>query len=428
MTAATAPASACSTRASAIWPPKNSAPTSTSTPTARNAVNARYSLAVCLTRLGKHAEAAKELAVVTAAKDFAFAPDAILLLAQCAVAEGDDATAVRVLEPLAERYPTFAQLDRASVMLGESLYRLGKFSDAKDKLAEVSAKWPKSPVADRAELFAAMAQVADGDIKSAADRAARLRAKAPQGEYAANAALIEGQCRQQLKDLPNAAITLRHSMTKRRPRPAPKPSLGLARRLPRWGAISPAPEQAASPTPQRAPPPMISTHQPPDGKGAELSSRKATPPEALPTFAEARKADSDTVKAEAAYWFAKCQIKQGKYNEAAANLDHAAELFPKSDLLPDILYERAAAISKSGDDAAALEALGSVADPFLPAERPRPRRPRAAQAWCAPSPQRARSTSARNSANSWCRATPRRLPLKASSSSSPKIHSPPRMG
>src|SRR5262245_45021310 len=132
-------------------------------PDGAESTNARYSLAVCLSRLGRHEEAADQLATVLKVKDFQFAPDATLLRAQCLVATGDDPGAVELLEKMTDRYPSFAQLDRCEAIRGESLYRTGQYKAAREALAAVATKWPKSPAAERAELFAAMSEVAEGD-------------------------------------------------------------------------------------------------------------------------------------------------------------------------------------------------------------------------------------------------------------------------
>ncbi len=346
-------------------------------PDGAEATNAHYSLAVCLTRLGKNDQAAKELALVAAVKDFEFAPDAILLEAQCTVAAGDDEAVVHLLENLPSQYPKFAQLDRAAAMLGESLYKLGRLKEAGSTLAQVSQKWPKSPVADRAELFAAMSEVAASDINAAADRASRLRAKSPQGEYAANAALIEAQCRQQLKDLP-ASARLFELASHTDGLVRTEALLGLAAVSRAQGDL-PRAEQALN----------DAAKGPLEGdardrlslENGKLLYQKGDLGAALTAFTDARKAASDATKAESAYWFAKCQLKQGKFQEAASNLERGAELFPKSDLLPDMLFERAAALSKAGDDQGAMDAWEGWRTRF--AANDLALEATLAQAWCA---------------------------------------------
>jgi TolA-binding protein len=346
-------------------------------PDGAEAANARYSLAVCLTRLGKHEEAAEQLENVIAVKGFEFAPDAILLKAQCAVAAGDDAGAAEALTDLGERFPNFAQLDRAAAMRGESLYRLGKYKEAQESLSLFAAKWPKSPAADRAELFAAMTQVALGDPKQGAQQAAHLRERAPKGEYAANAALIEAQCRQQLKDLP-AAAKLFAVASEGVGEVRAEALLGLAAVSRAQGDLKRAEQALTDAEKESLSGPLQAWAALEKGK---VLFQKDDLPASASAFTAAQKLGQDATKAEAAYWFAKCQIKQGKFDEAAANLERAAERFPKSDLLPDMLFERAAALSKAGEDAEALEAWEQWGSRFPKSDLA----PDAtvAQAWCA---------------------------------------------
>jgi TolA-binding protein len=346
-------------------------------PDGKESTNARYSLAVCLTRLEKHAQASQELSAVLNVKGFDFAPDATLLQAQCLVATGDDAAAAELLDAMPSRYPSFAQLDRCEAIRGESLYRTGAYKPAKDALAGVAAKWPKSPAADRAELFAAMAEVASGDSKAAADRAARLRAKAPTGEYATNAALIEAQCRVRLKDT-EGALPLFEIASKGAEPVRSEALLGLAGAARARGDASRAEKalaEADTPKTADALRPWLTLER------GKLLFDKGDLPAALAAFSTAQKSADDALKPEAAYWFARAQARQGKHEEAAANLENAAERFPKSTLVPDMLYERAAALSKAGDDQAAFEAWSLWRERFIASDLA----PGAllAQAWCA---------------------------------------------
>lgn len=321
-------------------------------PEGAQAVNARYSLAVCLSRMGKHEEARPLLDVVVKEKAFEFTPDALLLLAQCALSAGDEARAVEVLKDLQGRFGEFKQLDRAAALLGESLYRLGEFDEAAKVLVEVGKRWPKSGVVERAELFAAMAESAAGDAMGAAERAARLRAGAPKGEYALNAALVEARCRQQLKEL-EAAATLFEVASAGKGAMRAEALLGLAEVSRARGDLSRT-EKALE-----------------DAEKAGLAGalrewwtlergkflfQRGDAAGAAKAFREVRKSSDVGVQAEAAYWAGRVQVKQGKFAEAVANLESAAERFAESPLVADMLFERAGALSQSGDDEGALAA------------------------------------------------------------------------
>ena len=343
-------------------------------PAGAEVASARYSLAVCLVKLGKHAEAAAELDQVMTIKGFDFAADAMLLRAQCAIAAGDDAGAVPVLTGLIAEHATFGLLDRASAMLGETQYKLGKYAEAVATLGVVVERWPTSAAAERAGLLAAMGELALRKHEAAATRAAGLRAKKPEGEYAANLALVEAQCKHHLGDLAAAAGLYALAGKSAVAAVRSEGLLGVATVLRSRGDLAGA-ERALADI---------------GSATGELSERVAVERGRL--LLEQGKADaaakefakvkaSGLMGAQAAYWLAKCESAAGKHAEAAERLSKAAARFAKSDLAADMLFDRAAALSKAGNEAGALEAWGQwrarfeghalAADALL------------AEAWCA---------------------------------------------
>jgi TolA-binding protein len=318
-------------------------------PSGDDVANARYSLAVCLVKLAKHAEAATELDQVMAIKGFEFAPDAMLLRAQCSVAAGDDAGALPVLSALVADHPKFGQVDRASAMLGESQYRLGKYDAAVATLGGVVEKWPASPAAERAGLLAAMGEMALRKHEAAATRAAGLLAKSPAGEYAANLALVEAQCRHHLGDL--AAAMKLYTLAGKSAVAAVRAEgmLGLATVLRSQGDLAGADramtemgtvasgELTERVTVERGR--LLLDQGKGDAAAKEFGKVKASGP----------------MGAQAAYWSAKCESAAGRHAEAAERLAKAAARFSKSELVPDMLFDRACALSKAGNEAGALE-------------------------------------------------------------------------
>ncbi|MEK6700887.1 MAG: tetratricopeptide repeat protein [Planctomycetota bacterium] len=322
-------------------------------PDGSQAPNARYSLAVCLVRLSKHADAIAELEPVLALSDFEFAPDALLLRAQCATATGDDAGAVTSLNRLIAGFPKFAQLDRATAALGESLYRLGKLDDAVTTLAHVTAKWPTSPVAPRAGLFAAMSEFSLRKFEAAASRAAHFRAKTPQGEHAANLALIEAQCRHQLASLPAATNLFEIAASTGQGSIRTEALLGLAsvaRSQRDFARAQQALTQAANPPPTGTLRERLTLEQ------GRLLLDQDKPDAALKLFAQLQSSAAQGQGDHAAYWAARCEARLGEFDAAIDRLSRAAKSFPKSELVPDMLFDRAAALAKAGKDPAALQA------------------------------------------------------------------------
>ena len=92
------------------------------------AATARYGLGVALVRLKQYDEAAEALAPLRDAKDFEFAAEADLLLAQCDLARGKIDPATETLERLAGGRSATA--DEAAALLAETHYRAGRYERA----------------------------------------------------------------------------------------------------------------------------------------------------------------------------------------------------------------------------------------------------------------------------------------------------------
>jgi TolA-binding protein len=345
-------------------------------PEGPEALNARYSLAVCLTRLGRHEEALVELRHVNETSGFEFAGDALLLMGQCQLAAGRGREAAAVLRRLVDEHPACAQLDAARTLLGETLYRLGEHKDALVQLGGVAERWPESGWAARAELFAAMAELGAGDAKGAAGRAARLRAAGPAGEYAHHAALVEARARQQLGE--SAAALGLYEAAGKGPEPVRSEALlGEAAMARAQGDLVRA-ERALASIAEEAARGVREWAALERGKLLFDGGKFA---EAGRVFAEGRRAGEEAVRAEASYWFARCQVRQGKHAEAVANLEAAAERFAGSAVLPDILFERAAALSLAGEEEGAYGAWGEWLERFGSGELAG--EALLARAWCA---------------------------------------------
>jgi TolA-binding protein len=347
-------------------------------PAGAEAANARYSLAVCLVRLNKHAEAAKELDQVMGAKGFEFAPDAMLLRAQCAAAMADEAGASAVLRKLVDEHPTFGQLDRASVMLGESLYKQGKHAEAATVLAGAIEKWPASASAARAGLLAAMAESALGKHEAAAARAAAVRAKGGAGEYAASLALVEAQCRHHLGELA-AAMKLYAA--------AGATGTGVVRTEGLLGLASAARASKDFAAAERALREAWSAELKGELRDRVVLERgkvlleQGKAEAGMKEFASVEGSKAANLAAEAAYWAGKCETAMGRHAEAAERLGLAAAKFAGSELAADMLFDRAAALSRAGKDAAALEEWGRWRGKF--GASPLAAEAMVAEAWCA---------------------------------------------
>ena len=67
---------------------------------------------------------------------------------------------------------------------------------------------------------------------------------------------------------------------------------------------------------------------------------------------------------DAAYWAAKCRLKQKRFKQAAKTLNQAVERHADSELLPEMTYDLATARLREGDQQGALRALGRFRERF----------------------------------------------------------------
>lgn len=327
-------------------------------PDGPDATNARYALGVCLWKLRRPAEAARELDAVVAVKGFEFAADARLLRARCAEAAGDDRAVIDVLAALAADHPAFDKLDQATLALAEARYRLGDFKACRDALA--ADAWPKSPSRPRMLLFLAMAESALGETAKAAEHAAAALAAAPAGELAPNAALLEAQCRRRLghstaaaayekaaglaKDAPGAQALRAEALLGLAQLARAAGDLAKAERtLADAGAAAPTGELADRLALERGKL-LVDQNKPQDA--AKVLGPIAGSPAAKPT----------RLAAEATLWLARAQLAQGEAAQAVRTLEEGARRFAKTELAPDLLFDLPGALAKAGDEAGALAA------------------------------------------------------------------------
>ncbi len=322
-------------------------------PDGRQVASARYALAVCLVKLEKYEEAAGELDRVVDLEGFEFAPDAMLLRAQCSVAAGDDTAAAKMLERLLNAHPDFAQTDRATALYGESLYRAGRIDQSIGALGSVGRRWPGSASAERAQLFLGLAEIAAGDYRAAADHLAALRSGNAAGPYAFNSALAEAQCRHRLGDLKEASRVYGIAAEATDQGMKSEALLGRAQVERAQGNLEQA-QHLLSDLLATNPPEVLAVSARLEQGRLLLDGGDA--PAAGRALADIAESAPTALADDAAYWSAKCEIKLGKFGQAAEHLSAAAEKWPGSELLPDMLFDRAVALTRGGDDAAALPA------------------------------------------------------------------------
>jgi TolA-binding protein len=326
-------------------------------PDDKKATTARYGLAVCLSRMNKHAEACEQLEQVVKVRDFEFAADAALLLGQSQLLTDRAADAARTLTAYLKANANHKQADAATALLGEAQMRAGMTAEAVTTFGVLAERWPQSAARERTDLLWSICDSNAGRVKEAAARLGALRSRTPAGASIGQAALLEAQCRQRLGENERAMELYRSVAEGKDASLQPDATLGMAQLVRAGGKPKDARKQLER---------LLAGQLPPTTEPAarlELARCRLDEGDAENALAELDKTVPKAPPALAddfAYWSARCEARLGKYEEAATRLDGCDTRFPQSELLAEMLYERADALSHTGrqkDADAALAAL-----------------------------------------------------------------------
>jgi len=329
---------------------------------AEQAPAARYGLAVCLMRMGKTDNAADELAQLDRRPQFNFSIEVTTLLGQCRLLQKRYADATTLLSRVVEKHGDHELADDAAALRIEASHRDEKFDDAKKFHDSFVARWPKSALRPRAEYFGGLARMALRDYPKAAECFLRLTKDAPNDPLAREASLLLAQCLQD-GDASDGAIVQYREILKSADGPqVPDAMHGLASLLLRKGQADEAGKLLDQFLERFGKHPLASSARILRGR-ALFEQEKFDLAETA--FNDARKQDIDPALADdAVYWIAKCRLRNNDAKSSASMLAEAIEQYPQSDLLAEMIYDRAVALSRAGDDRAAASALSEFPAKF----------------------------------------------------------------
>jgi TolA-binding protein len=334
---------------------------------------ARYGLAVCCFRTGKHDEALRELQQLTERDGFEYAAEVWTMLGQCRLAKKDHAGAAEAFARVVGNHRDHALADDAAAMWAEALYLQDKHAEAVKRCEAFVARWPDSPLRGRVDYFCGLARMALGDHASAAKLCEELATRSPDGPFADHAALLAAQCYHHNKALDQAARWYERVLEGSGPRPraadrsgsrprAAEPSpylpdalLGLAMLRHGQGRIEEAGKLLDRLLEQSPDGPLTASAKLERGRVWFDQQRYR---EALELFSQVGDQGGE-LAADAAYWSAKCKLRQEDFSEAAEVLTAALQQHPDSDLRPEIEYDRIVALTRLEDYAAATSAVES---------------------------------------------------------------------
>lgn len=320
------------------------------------AAMARYGLAVCLSRMGRSADAGQELDAVLEDRGFEYRADALLLRGRCHLEAGEYEPAAERMAQLAEEFPRFERGAAAASLEGEALHRARRFDEAARALERALRLNPEAEIATRAGYLLAMTEAELGKAREAAERLAALSKSGLDEAWLARVALAEAEARQRLGEWARATELYRAAAAEESLRgPA---LLGLGRALRRSGDTEGAAEALA-----RAVEDGGESAGPAKIELARCWLDAGNGGRALEVMRS--NAGWDGVRAdEVAYWAARAEAASGLFEEAAARLGRALEASGETALRPNMLYDRGAALSRAGDTEGAIAAFEALEERY----------------------------------------------------------------
>lgn len=325
--------------------------------THEKAPQARYGLGVALYRLQRFDEAEAELSPLADRRGFEFAAEVQVLLGQCRLAQKKYADSADAFGRALESKTPEGLGGAAAAGRVEALYRAGRHDEA----IQASLRPGVAGAArQRMDLYVGLAQAAKKDDAAAAKTfEAVIRAGGDTG-VAERATLLLAQCEQRLGRTELASTHYRAVLSREDSPLAAEARAGLAGVLAEGGASADAVAMLDE---------LITKGGSPDSVG-ELRMQRGRALFELKEYRKALKDFDQTAKASganadaASYWAAKCCLRLERAPEAAQRLAAAIEQFPKSELLPEMTYDRAVALWRTGEADAALQALAASAARF----------------------------------------------------------------
>ena len=319
------------------------------------APHARYGLAVCLVRLDRHDEAVQDLGALADREGFEFAAEVLMLLGQSELALGRPDPASAAFGRVIREHSAHDLADEAAALQAEAFYEAGKLDQVERPCKLLASRWPDSPHRERADLLLGHARMALGDYESAAEWLESMSRRYPRGEYAHRIELLLAQSLHRSGDADGAAIRYQQVIDAANDTLVPEAMYGLAAVRHAGGRLAPAGALLDE---------LLGRHPDADIATAARLLRgriwfdQEDYDRALAQLAPLSKADGD-YRDDAVYWIAKCRLRQGRHDEAAAELERALQRFPESDLAPHMTYDRAVALVRGGDREGALAILES---------------------------------------------------------------------
>ena len=314
---------------------------------------ARYGLAVCLYRLGRHQQSVTELNQLRGLPDFEYAAEGLMVLGQCHLALGRPDQAAACFGDVLRNHTRHDLADDAAALEAEALYKARQYEAVEAPARLLAEQWPGSPLRERAELVWGLSEMALGRHADAARRFEEMSQRSPESKYADQVLLLEAKSLHRSDAHREAEGHYRLVIERGRDEYVPEAMYGLAHLLYRQSHIENAgrlidrflrryPEDGLVPAAR-----LLRGRVYFDQKDYER---------ALDLFSAISTVAGDH-RDDALYWMAKCALRQGDAAGAARRLAEGVRRFPDSELAPQMTYDRAVALVRAEKPERALVVL-----------------------------------------------------------------------
>jgi len=324
-------------------------------PKHKEASAARYGLAICRYRLGRHGEAAKILSEVLRDRRFKQRDEALAVLGHCRLSTKAYDKAVPIFEELLKKYPKSTHAEFAGICRLQALYLAGETKQAADASAEFLKKHPASGHRATAGYYLGLSLSALGEHAKAAAALADLLAKYPNSPYGVDARLLLGQCHENQGDLAAAAEQYRGMIRSAPPARQAGAHYSLGFVLYKAGKYAECIQELGIVLSRYS----SSSYAGPARLQLGLAQLAADRPTDARKTLSAVVAKDKTRASRAKYWLSHCDMAQKKYASAWAALSLLSKSKPPPPNIETIHYDMAVCTAALGKHARAAEEFGA---------------------------------------------------------------------
>lgn len=325
-------------------------------PNHEKAPTARYGLGFSLFQLGQLQEAAAELDALKDQNDFEFAAEALLILGQSHLTLEAYGSADEAFSRIIEHHADHELADETLGLQAETRYRAGWYDRVDEPAGALVANHPDSASRERTELFWGLADMARAKHESAAARFEGMLQRFPGAAHADQASLLLAQSLHRSKSVEPALRQYELVVDRATDAYTPDALYGLGLLLHQEGRG----EQAGPYLDQ-----LIDRYGRdelvPEGRllRGRLWFEQGEYAQSIEHF-KVLDGQPGPLSDDAAYWLAKCELRQSAPQRAANRLADALERFTDSDLRPAMTYDRAVALLRIDEPDEAIAVLGEL--------------------------------------------------------------------